>query len=99
MWHVAVAADLIGGIDNDDALQFCQNVSCLAKHCRLADAWRSQDKHALSGFDQILDDVNGSVHCPPNPACQPHDVAPPVAYGRDTVQCPLDSCTVIGVEH
>ena len=96
--HIAVAADLVGGIDDDHALVLRQDAGGFAQHGGLAHAGAPQDQQALAALDQVLDDIGRAVHGAPHPAGQADDVAAPVADGRDAVQGALQAGAVVGVE-
>ena len=57
-----------------------------------------QQQHALAGFDEVLDDVDGAVDRAPHAAGQAHDNVAPVANGRDAMQRALHAGAVVGVE-
>ncbi len=59
---VAVAGDLVAGVDDDDALVEVvgQHAGSLAQHRRLADAGPSHDQDRLAGFDEVIDDLDGA---------------------------------------
>jgi len=98
MRHVTIAADLVGGIDDDDALFLRQDAGDFAQHGRLADARRPQHEQALPARDQVLDDVDGAVNGTPDAACQPDDLVATVADGADTMQRALHAGAVVGIE-
>ena len=98
MRHIAVAADLVGGIDNDHAPGFRQDARGLTQQGGLAHARLAEDEDALARFDDVLDDVDGAVDGAPDAQRQPHDVPAPVADGGDAVQCALDAGAVVRVE-
>ena len=55
MGDVAVARDLVGGVDDHDPLvhDLRQDTRRLAQHGRLADARPAHDEHRLPGLDQV----------------------------------------------
>src|SRR5207302_8667669 len=60
---IAVTANLVGCVDNDDALpEFGRKHACaLSQQCRLSDAGTAQEEQAYSGFDDISTNIGGSV--------------------------------------
>jgi hypothetical protein len=94
---VAVAGDLVGGVDHHDALAQVvgQDAGRLAQHGGLADARASHDQDALPGLHEVIDDLDGAVHGPPDAAGQPDDLAGPVPDRADPVERPLDACAVV----
>ena len=92
---VAVAADFIGGVDDDDALLFAQHARSLTQQRGLAHARASQQEHALALFDDVLDDVDRAEDGPSHAAGQPDDFRLAVANGRDAVQGALDTRAVV----
>ncbi len=96
--HVAVAADLVGGVDDHDALVLRQNTGGLAQHGGLTDTRSAQDQHGLVGLDEILDDIDGAVHGAAHASRQADDMAAAVADARDPVEGSLQPGAVVGVE-
>ncbi len=96
--HIAVAADLIGRVDNDHAPAFRQDARGLAQQGGLAHARLAEDENAFAALDDVLDDFDGAVDGAPDAQRQPDDVAAPVADGRDAVQRALDAGAVVRVE-
>ena len=93
MGDVAVAGDLVRGVDDDDALAEVvgEDAGRLAEHRRLADARPAHDQDRLPALDEVVDDVDRAVDGPPDPAGQPDDLAAPVADRADPVERPLDA--------
>ena len=58
----------------------------------------AQDQEALSGFDQVLDNIDRAIDRPPYPAGEANNVAAPVADGRNAVQGAFQAGAVIRVE-
>ncbi len=98
MGHVAVAADLVGSIHDDDPAAVGQDAGGLAQQGGLAHAGPAQDQDTLARIDDVLEDVNRAVDGPSHPAGQPHDMPAPVADGGDAVQGAFQPGPVIGVE-
>jgi len=99
MGHIAIAANFIGGIDDDHALALCQQAGCLAQHGGLAYSGASQDKQAFTTLDQIFDDIRSAVYSSSYPAGETYNSPPAVADSGDTVKCPFQTSPVIGIEH
>ena len=97
---VAVAGDLVRGVDHDDALAHVvgQDARGLAEHRRLADARPAHDQDRLPGLDEVVDDLDRAVDRPADPAGQPDDLAVPVADRADAVERPLDARPVVVTE-
>ena len=97
---VAVAGDLVAGVDDDDALAHVvgQDAGGLAQHRRLADARPAHDQDRLPGLDEVVDDLDRAVDRPADPAGQPDDLAVAVADGADAVERPLDAGPVVVAE-
>ncbi len=96
--NVAVAADLVGCVHDDDALGLRQDARRLAQQGGLAHSRPPQDQHGLAGLDDVLDDVHRAVHGAAHAQRQTHNVGAPVADGGDAVQRALDAGAVVGVE-
>ncbi len=94
---VAIAGDLVGGVDHDDPLAHfvSQNAGGLAEHGRLADPGPTHDQDRLAALDEVLDDLDRPVDRPPDPARQTDDLAVPIADGADPVEGPLDAGPVV----
>ncbi len=97
---VAVAGDLVGGVDDDDALVELvgEHAGGLAQHRRLADARAAHDEDGLARFDEVVDDLDGAEDGPPDAAGEAHDLAVAVADGADAVQRALDAGAVVLAE-
>ena len=100
MRDVAVAGDLIGGVDHDDPLAEVvgQDARGLAQHRGLADAGPTHDEDRLPGLHEVVDDLDRPVDSATDPARQPDDLALPIADGADPVEGPLDTGTVVVAE-
>ncbi len=98
MGHVAIAADLVGGIHDDHALALGEDARGFAQHGGLANAGFAEQEQALAGFDQVLDDIDGAVDGATHAAGEPDDMPAAVADGGDAVQGALQAGAVIGIE-
>ena len=100
MRDVAVAGDLVGGVDDDHPLAQVvgEHARGLAQHRGLADAGATHDQDRLPGLDEVRDDLDGAVDRAPDPAGQPDDLAAAVADGADAVERPLDAGAVVVAE-
>jgi len=97
MRYVAIARDFIRSVYDDDALvEFSgNNARALAKQCRLADSRASQKQQALSGFDHVTQNVNGSEDGPADATCQADDDVAAIPKCGDPVKSSLDARSVI----
>jgi hypothetical protein len=95
---IPIATNLIGGIYNDDSLRFCQDACRFTKQGGLTHAWAPQDEKGLTRLDDILDDIHRSVNGTPDPACEPDDMASPVAQTGYAMQCALEASPIIRVK-
>src|SRR5450830_530666 len=100
MRNVTIPADLIAGIDNDDA--FFQRIAdvpgSLAQQSRLAYARSAQYQDARAFLDEVFDDLDLAVQGAPDPARQSDHVVVPVPDGGNAMQRLLDSAAVVAVE-
>ena len=94
---VAVAGDLVGRVDHDDALAEVvgQHPRGLAQHRGLADAGPAHDQDRLPGLDEVVDDLDRAVDGAADPARQADDLAVPVADRADPVERALDARAVV----
>ena len=97
MRNVTVAGNLVRGIDDDHAfLQFGRkNSGAFAKQCCFADAGPPQKKNALSGFDHIPQNIDGSVHRAANATGQPDNNVPTITDTGNTMKCSLNSRAIV----
>ena len=97
---IAVARDLVARVDDHDALAHVvgQHAGGLAQHRGLADARPTHDEDRLPALDEVVDDVDGAEHGPPDPARQAHDLPGPIPDRADAVERPLDACAVVVAE-
>ena len=100
VWDVAVAADFVGGIDDDDALVrvIGEDAGDFAKHGCFADAGLAQEEDALAPEDEVFDDADGAVDGAADAAGEAHDLASPVADAADAVEGALDAGAVVIAE-
>jgi hypothetical protein len=97
---VAVAGDLVRGVDDDHALAEVvgQDARRLAEHGGLADARPAHDEDRLPALDEVADDLDRPEHRPADAQRQPDDLAIPVPDRRDAVERPLDARAVVVAE-
>src|SRR5205085_3855878 len=100
VWDIAIAADLVRGVDDDDALLEIvgQNSGRFAQHRRLADAGPAHHQDAAARLDQVTNDADRAEHSPPNATGQADDAAFPVADGRNSVKGALDTGPIVAAE-
>jgi hypothetical protein len=100
MGNVAVACDLVRGVDDHDALSHLvgEDARDLAEQRGLADAGTAKQQDAATGFDDIPDDLHRPVDRAADAEGEPDDFAGTVAERRDAVQRPLDSRAVVAAE-
>src|SRR5439155_11482207 len=94
---VAVARDLVGGVDDDDALAelLGEDAGDLAALGRLADAGLAEHQDALAGLDDVAHDVDGAEDRAADATGEADDAPGAVADRRDTVQGAFDAGAVI----
>ena len=95
---VAVAADLVGGVDDHHPLAVRQHPRRLAQQGGLAHAWLAQQQDALARLDDVLQDVDHPVDGAADPHRQADDAALAVADAGDAVQGALDAGPVVAGE-
>ena len=98
MRHVAVAADLVGGVHDDDALGFGQDARGLAQEGGLAHTGAAENEQGLARVDDVLDDVYRPVDGAPDAAGEADDDAAAVADGGDAMKRALHAGAVVRVE-
>jgi len=96
--HVAVAANFVGGINNDHPLFLCQGAGGFAQHGGFANARLPQNEQRFARFNQVVQNVDGAVHGASHPAGEAHNVPAPVSDGRNAVQGALEPGAVVGVK-
>jgi hypothetical protein len=98
--HVAVAADLVRGVDDDDPLADVvgEDARRLAQLRGLADAGAAEEQDVASALEEVADGVDGAGDGAADPQGEPDDVALAVADRRDAVEGPLDAGAVVGPE-
>src|ERR1700737_4203408 len=97
VWDVAVATDLIAGVDDDHPLGLLvgEHPGAFAQHGRLAHPRSPQEEDRAAAHHEVLDQVDRPGDCPTDAAGDPHDLALAVADGRYPVECPGDAGTVV----
>ena len=99
MRHVAVARDLVRGVDDDDAFAiFAEHARAFAQHRRLADARRSEETDRFAAADGVEDEVDRAVDRASRAACETDDGAAAIANRRDAVERLLDARTIVAAE-
>src|SRR5215204_5583938 len=100
MGHIAVAADFVGGIDDDDALVRVvrEHAGNFAEHGCLADAGLAEEEDALATQDQVFDDPDGSVDGAADTAGEADDLPAAVADAADAMERALDARAVVIAE-
>ena len=81
MRDVAVAGDLVRGVDHDDALPQIvgEHARDLAQHRGLADTGTPEEQHAAAGLDDVAQDLDGAVHGASDAEREADDLAGAVA--------------------
>ncbi len=94
---IAIAGDLIRGIDDDHTFMqvVSENPSDLAKHGSFANAWPAKQQDALPLFNNVSNEVHGAIHCPANPTGEANYRARTVTNSRDAIERALDTSAVI----
>src|SRR5450756_2613041 len=97
MRDIAVAGDLVRGVDDNHALVEIvrHKARDLPQHRRLADARPAEEKHALLGAHKVLDDADRPEAGAANAAGQPDDAALAVADAGDAVELTLGAGAVV----
>src|SRR5207237_9926791 len=98
--YVAVAADLIRGVDDHDPLaqRVGQKARALAEHRGLADARPTQEQDALAADDDVPDYLAGAGNGPADTHRQADDTARAVANSGDPMQRALDAGAIVVAE-
>ena len=81
MRHIAVTTDFVAGIDNDHTRRIRQDAGGFPQDGGLANPGPPHDQNTGSGFNQVLDDITGTINSAANPAGQAHNLIVPVADG------------------
>src|SRR5262249_33102667 len=97
---VAVARDFVGRVHDNHALVHLvrEHAGTLTQQGGLSYARRADKEYALARLDEVFDDGDGAVHCPPNTAGQAHNIAATVANAGYAVQGALYSGAVVAAE-
>jgi hypothetical protein len=100
MRDIAVAADLIRGVNDNDTLVrvIGEDASDFTQHSGLANAWPAEEQRALAAHNEILDHADRSVDSTPDPACEPDNLSAPVPDAGDAMERAFDSRAVIEPE-
>src|ERR1700676_2751699 len=99
MRHVAVAGNLVGRVDDDDAFAiFGEHTRALAQHRRLADAGTAQQTNRFPAANHVEHDVDRAVHGAPDAAREAYDAPRAVADRADAVQRLFDAGAVVTAE-
>ena len=100
MGDVAVAADFVRGVDDDDALVRVvgEDAGDFAQHGRLADARAAEEEDALAAEDEVFDDADRAVDGAADAAGEADDLAAAVADAGDAVERALDAGAVVVAE-
>ena len=96
--HIAIPANFIRGVHDDDPFIFGQNARGFTQHGGFADARFAQQQNAFAGFHQVLDDIDRAIHGAADAAGETNNGAVAVADGRNAVQGAFEPGAVIGVE-
>ena len=97
---VAVAADLVRGVDDHHPLAQVvgQHARRLAQQRRLADARAAHHQDAAARLDDVANDRDRAEHGAADAAGDADDAALAIADGRDAVQRALDARAVVVAE-
>src|SRR5437867_224236 len=100
MWDVAVASDLVRGVDDDDALRevIGEDARDFAQHRRLADAGPTEKQDAPPRLDDVADDLDGPVDGAADAEGEPDDFARAVPQRADAMQRSLDAGAIVAAE-
>ena len=97
MRHVAITGDFVGCIHDDHAASklIGDDTCSLPKLGGFTNAWATKEEDGLSAFDDVPDDVDGSVDASPNAACQANNFILAVSNGRDAMKGTFNPCSVV----
>ncbi len=98
--HVAVAADLVRGVDDHDAAERLvrEEARELADGRRLADARAAEEQDRAAGEGQVGGHGRRAAHRAADAAREPDDDAAAVADRGDPVQRRVDACAIVAAE-
>src|SRR6185436_18540559 len=98
--HVTVTGDLVGRVDDDDALLEVvgEHARGLAEQRGLADTGTAEEEDRSPAFDDVADDLDGTDHSAADATGEADDVALSVTQRRDAVQRALDAGAVVLAE-
>jgi len=98
--HVPVPADLIGGVDDHDALPqlVCTQPRQLPNRCRLPDPRAPQEQDGRPAADQVAHQFRAAGDRAPDAAGEADDLAGAVAHGADAVEGGVDAGAVVAAK-
>jgi len=97
MGDIAVPGDLIGGVDDDDALVHFigEHARHLPQHGRLAHTGPAKEEDAFAGLDDVFNSRDGAVNGTTDAAGEADNAASAVTDARYAVKGPLDAGPVV----
>ena len=100
MRDIAIAGDLVGGVDHDDTLAEIvgEHPGDLAEQGRLPDAGAAEQQDALPGLHHVADDLHGPVHRTTDAKRETDDLPGAVTDRADAVERALDARAVVPTE-
>src|SRR2546421_656298 len=100
MRYVSIAADLVGRVDDDDALTqlIRKQPGALAQHGRLADAGAPKEQDALAADDDVTNDLPRTGDGATDSHRETRDTARAIADRGNTMQGALDAGAVVVAE-
>src|SRR5579862_6356347 len=100
MGYVAISADLVGRVDDHDALAqvIGQHAGRLAQQRGFADARPTHHQDAAPGFDDVANDGDRAEYGTTDPAGYADDPTLSIANRGDAVQGALDAGAIVVAE-
>src|SRR5262245_47981950 len=97
MRDVAIAADFIRRVDDDDPLdQFRrEHASAFAEQRGLPDSRAAEKQQAFAGFHNVAKDIDSAENAAADSSRQAHYLVMAISNSRNPMECPLDSSSII----
>jgi hypothetical protein len=95
MRNISVAADLVGGIDNDDTLGVGKHACGFAQHGCLADTGTSEQQNALARLDNVPNNVHRAKDGTTDTARETDNAALAIADRRNAMEGARDARAIV----